>query len=207
MRSFDVQRVVENNKMDQIILDFQAGKPEAYQNIFHLFYQPLCFFLTKMGLDGFVAEEIVHDVFLKLWNKNGDFSELNSLRSFLYVSCKNAALNLLDKKKRLRSKEEGYKYSQDWIDLPVTQQIIYTETIQEIHLAIEKLPHQCQQVIRLLFIEGYTPQEVADELGITNSTVYNQKMRGVQLLRNILNRDQLFVFMFLIADVAYRISK
>ncbi|WP_240466479.1 RNA polymerase sigma factor [Sphingobacterium luzhongxinii] len=195
--------VVENNKMDQMVLDFQAGKPEAYQAVFHLFYQPLCLFLTKMGLDSFVVEEIVHDNFLKLWNKSGDFFELGSLRSFLYVSCKNAALNLLDKEKRLRVKEESYKYSQEWVDLPVTQQIIYTETIQELHAAIDRLPDQCQKVIHLLFVEGYTPQEVADQLEVSTSTVYNQKMRGVQLLRSILNKDQLFVFMLLFADVIH----
>lgn len=190
-----------------MLLDFQAGKPEAYQGIFRLFYQPLCLFLVKMGLDRFVAEEIVHDTFLKLWNKNRDFSEINGLRSFLYVSCKNAALNLLDKAKRLRVKEEGYQYSQEWVDLPVTQQIIYAETIQEVHRAIEKLPDQCQKVIRLLFVEGYTPQEVADELGITSSTVYNQKMRGVQLLRGILNKDQLFVFMLVFGEIIHSVSK
>ncbi|MBL1408903.1 RNA polymerase sigma factor [Sphingobacterium faecale] len=189
--------------MNQVVVDFQAGNPEAYQHIFHLFYRPLCLFLSKMGLNSFVTEEIVHDTFLKLWNKSADFSEINSLRSFLYVSCKNAALNLLDKEKRLRIKEEGYQHSQDWVDFPVTQQIIYMETIQEIHQAIGTLPDQCQKVIQLLFIEGYTPQEVADELGISSSTVYNQKMRGVQLLRNVLNKDQLFVFTLLFADILY----
>lgn len=202
-----MQLVIEVNKMDQMVSDFRAGKPEAYQDIFYLFYQPLCLFLAKMGLDNFVAEEIVHDSFLKLWNRNGDFSELHSIRSFLYVSCKNAALNLLDKEKRQRVKAEGYQYSLEWFDVPVTQQMIYTETIQEVHLAIEKLPEQCQNVIRLLFVEGYTPQEVADELGITSSTVYNQKMRGIQLLRNLLNKDQLFVFMLVFGEIIHSVSK
>lgn len=197
-----MQQVIGSNKEHQVVLDFQAGKPDAYRKIFHLFYQPLCLFLSKMGLDSFVAEEIVHDTFLKLWDKNADFQELSGLRSFLYVACKNAALNLLDKEKRQRLKEADYQHTQDWVDLPVTQQIIYTEVIQELHAAIDKLPDQCQKVMRLLFVEGCTPQEVADRLGVTNSTVYNQKMRGVQLLRSLLDKDQLFVFMLVVAGVA-----
>lgn len=192
-----MQQLVGSHKEHQVVLDLQAGKPEAYQQIFHLFYQPLCLFLSKMGLDRFVAEEIVHDTFLKVWNRALDFQDLSALRSFLYVTCKNAALNLLDKEKRQRLREADYKHTQEWVDLPVTQQIIYTEVLQELHKAIDQLPDQCQKVMRLLFVEGYTPQEVADQLGLTTSTVYNQKMRGVQLLRNVLDKDQLFVFILL----------
>lgn len=189
--------------MDQLILDFQRGNSEAYRELFHLFYQPLFLFLSKMGMDSFITEEIIHDTFLKLWNKSADFSEMSGLRSFLYVSCKNAALNVLDKKRRLREKEEGYSLVQDWVEMPVTQQIVYSETIQAIHAAIQRLPDQCQKVMRGLFVDGMTAQEVAIALRISDSTVYNQKMRGVKLLRDILDKNQFYIFMLFVTDVAY----
>lgn len=193
---------MEANK--NIVFDmnnFRLGKLDAYQQIFHLYYTPLCLFLTKMNVDAFVAEEIVQDAFLKVWDKRQDFEELHSLRSFLYITCKNAALNLLDKEKRSKQHENTYEQSQIWVELPISQQIIYSEVIVEIHTAIDQLPEQCKKVMQCLFVEGLSPSETADELGLSASTIYNQKMRGVKLLKELLSKDQLFVFLLLFWEI------
>ncbi|WP_224071877.1 sigma factor [Arachidicoccus terrestris] len=60
----------------------------------------MCFYLEKMQLDPFIIEEIVQDVFLKLWEKRTDFDHVLRLRGFLYTCCRNAALNHIEKEKR-----------------------------------------------------------------------------------------------------------
>ncbi len=190
-----MELIAEAKGDDQIYLGFIAGNRNAYQQLFGRYYRPLCLFLSKMGLDSFLVEEIVQDIFLKVWDRRTDFPNLPTIRSFLFISCKNAALNAFDKEKRLKSKAAKFVDDQDWVELPITQQIIYSETIQAIHQAIEKLPTQCRKVMQLLFIDGLSTQEVAEEMAITTSTVYNQKQRGIALLKDILSMEQLWLLL------------
>ncbi|MNI38402.1 RNA polymerase sigma factor [compost metagenome] len=76
--------------------------------------------------------------------------------------------------------------------------MIYLETLREVHDAIETLPEQCRHVIYKLVVEDLSPQEVAISLGITTSTVYNQKKRGIELLRQRLRPDQFFCLLLLL---------
>lgn len=193
---------MQTNRKDidevKLLTDFKKGDRKAYQIIFVRFYQPLCLFTYKMGLEYETVEEIVQDVFLKLWDKRADFDHIHAIQSFLFVSCKNTALNSIDKAKRLQKKLDVFSDEQDWVDLPITQQIIYAETVRTIHEAIQQLPAQCRHIMQLLFIEGLSPHEVALQLSITTSTVYNQKRRGVSLLKNVLNPDQLFLLLLIL---------
>lgn len=185
-----MQKVDDHTAKGLVFEGFQQGKRKAYQQLFGFFYHPLCMYLSKMDLDSFLVEEIVQDSFLKLWDRRTDFPNLATARSFLFITSKHAALNALDKLKRQQSKADRYMQEQDWVTLPISQQMIYSETIHAIHQAIDKLPTQCRKVMQLLFVEGYTPQEVAKELTISSSTVYNQKQRGIILLKGMLSIEQ-----------------
>lgn len=187
----------------RLLDDFKLGDRKAYQKIFARFYQPLCLFTKKMGLEYETIEEIVQDVFLKLWGKRADFNHIHAIQSFLFVSCRNAALNHIDKIKRLQEKMNAFSEEQEWIDLPVTQQIIYAETLNAIHHAIQQLPEQCRNIMHALYIDGLTPREIALQLSISTSTVYNQKMRGISLLKNKLNAEQLFLLLWILKEVDF----
>lgn len=186
---------------EQFLMEqFKRGETAAFEIIFKRNYPALCLFLQKMGVDTFPAEEMLNDLFLKLWDKCADFDSLEGIRGFLYISSKNAALNHFDKLKRLQKREEHYLAQQDqWTSFPVQQQIIYLETLKTIEQVIGQLPDQCQQVMQLMFIEGLTPQEVADQLNIARGTVYNQKARGLSFLKEKLSLEQ-FLFLLLFFD-------
>ncbi len=65
--------------------------------------------------------------------------------------------------------------------------------------AVDTLPEQCRKVIKMTFEEGKKPKEIALALGITISTVNNQKMRGLNLLKDRLPGDQLSLGLFMLA--------
>jgi len=187
----------EFNKQD-FIESFREGEREGLRFLYKTFYSPMCYFLEKMNLDKVIIEEIVQDVFLKLWERRSDFNHFESIRSFLYTSCRNAALNRIQQQKRSQQLANDYITQLDLIDLPISHQMIYLETLREVHDAIETLPEQCRHVIYKLVVEDLSPQEVAISLGITTSTVYNQKKRGIELLRERLRPDQFFCLLLLL---------
>jgi len=182
---------IDQTDINALILEFQSGKVSAFDQIFNKFYSPLCYFGSRIVQDKFTAEDLVQDIFVKLWHKNEDFDSLETIKSFLYVSVRNACLNYIEKSK-VKAKHANYVISQGQVEEEtILHSIIEAEILREIFDTVDTLPEQCRKVIRMTFEEGKKPKEIADELGITVSTVNNQKMRGLGLLKNRLSDDGL----------------
>lgn len=173
---------------EELLLKFQDGDQQAFNNIFKHFYAALCFFATRLTSDKYAAEEIVQDILYKLWEKHQDFDSLTSIKAFLYISTRNACMNHIDKQQRKQKREmAAFTLNFDELDDPVIIQIIYTEVLNEIRTEINSLPEQCAKIIKMLFEDEMKPKEIANELHITVSTVYNQKMRGISILKKRLS--------------------
>src|SRR3954464_4000949 len=67
--------------------------PDAFAEIYNRFYDPLVLFARKYLFDPFVAEDIVTELFLKYWQKQDQFSSPVAIKSFLYISTRNACIN------------------------------------------------------------------------------------------------------------------
>lgn len=182
---------IDQTHTETFILEFKSGNVTAFDQIFNQFYNPLCYFGNRILQDKFATEDLVQDIFVKLWHKNEDFNSLESIKSFLYVSVRNACLNYLEKAK-VKTKHADYMMAQGQAtEETILHSIIEAEILREIFDTVDTLPEQCRKVIRMTFEEGKKPKEIADELGITVSTVNNQKMRGLGLLKKRLSDDGL----------------
>ena len=168
---------------ERLLLGFKNGNEQAFNQLFTRLYPPLCFFATRLISNSFAAEEICQDIFFTLWKKSADFTHFKSLKAFLYVSTKNACLNHLDKEHRKVKKLKQVQQQEEVMDEPHIREMIYAEVLNEVRCEMARLPEQCAKVIKMLFEEDMKPQEIADELKITVSTVYNQKLRGIALLK------------------------
>lgn len=123
------------------------------------------------------------------------------MKTFLYRTARNICLNWLQQEKRIASKVTGYHYSSDKVQAPVTHAIINAEVARQLHLALESLPNQCGRIFRMLYIEGKSPKQVAEELKLSISTVYNQQAYGLSLLRKRLGN--LFSYLVLFGSPAF----
>lgn len=170
----------------ELLLRLKSGDQQAFELIFKKFYGALCFFSTRLTSDRAAAEEIVQDILLKLWNKRSDFNQFNELKAFLYISTRNACLNYLDKENRKLRRFKTLDIKEA-LEPGIVNEIIYTEVLREISTEISLLPEQCGKIIRMIFEEELKPREIAEKLHITVSTVYNQKMRGLSILKKRLS--------------------
>src|ERR1700755_1765144 len=73
---------------------------KAYKELFTTLYSPLFLFAKSMVKSKESAEEIVSDVFIRIWEKRRDLEKIENLKVYLYVSIRNAALNHLHLQKR-----------------------------------------------------------------------------------------------------------
>lgn len=132
------------------------------------------------------AEEIVHDVFVNIWNKADKINISQSLKSYVAKSVVNTALNHLKKEKTDSQKHEKYS---EWSigDLTPESDVADKELLfVKLEKALELLPPQCKKVMMMSRFEKLKQQEIADQLNISIKTVKNHLTFGFAKIRTIL---------------------
>jgi RNA polymerase sigma-70 factor (family 1) len=137
------------------------------------------------------AEDVVHDVFLQLWQRRGDMDTSRNLRGYLYTATYNAALNRLQRDKRVAgdSKTDESLTSVLSESLPVDEQLATNERDTQIRHAVAQLPERIRQVAILRWAHDLTRSEIAATLGTSEKTVANQLQRAKELLKMLLKPD------------------
>ena len=173
----------DNKLHDDPFDNFKKGDPRALQVIFKQFYGPLCLFAERMLRDRPAAEDIVGDTFLKLWNRHTDFENLQNIKAFLYITTRNASLNMLKQMQRESLSKKQLAYLSGDKEGFILNEMVRAEVLREINREIENLPEQCRKIFKMSFFDGKKNQEIASMLEISVHTVKNQKARAIQLLR------------------------
>ena len=154
----------------------------AFEALFRQYYPSMCVIAGKLVANREVAEDIVQDVFIRLWEKKAEYDKIPDFRTFLYVAVRNLCYNYL------RDKNKTIDFSQ--IELPDKQlsfqeQLIQEETYRLISNAIAELPVQSGKIMRLA-LEGKQNKEISEILGIAVTTVKTLKYNALKMLKNSL---------------------
>lgn len=147
----------------------------AYKELFIAYYKPLQQFAYSFIKSEEQAEEIVSDVFLKIWEKRANLESIHNLKVYLYVSIKNTALKYLLKQKR------QVAISLDELDIELEasnwtpeELILTTEMLRKIEEAINDLPPRCKIIFKLIKEDQLRYKEVAEILNVSVKTIDNQ---------------------------------
>lgn len=187
--------------MDRLALQVKNGDETAFKSIFDLFNKRLLYMAKEIVPDPALAEDIVQDAFIKLWDRRKNFNDIMSIKAFLYLCVKNSCRNEYKHAKVV----DKYLSRQQ---MPVEEHIVVSKMIEaevfnELHKAIEKLPNGCKDVIYLGYFAEMSNQEVADELNISINTVKTQKLRALRSLRTFL-RDLSPGLLLLVTEICYK---
>ena len=161
----------------------QQKIPE-FEKVFHLFNPALVFFARRLVNDAAIAQDIVTEVFVKLWQKQADFKTVYSAKAFLYISTRNACLNHNQQVQyQTRIRETTRQQSND-IETGDMNEVIHAEVLQQVYNIVNGLPEKCKEVMLLSYTKGLDCHEIARQMRLSVHTVRNQKNRGVHLIRN-----------------------
>ncbi|KKX51291.1 MULTISPECIES: RNA polymerase sigma factor [Sphingobacterium] len=183
----------------QLIDSLKGDDQTGFVIIYHRFYKQLFFFILKYIKEADVAEEIVADVFVKVWNRRMDFPTMENLRAFVYISAKNASLNTI-RAKRSKGIHESLSDYEDLLvdDKDAFSNLIHAELVHAIFTEVEKLPEKQKEVFNLTFLEDKTVEEIAEELAMSPSAVYTNRSRAINTIRHLLKtKNTLALFAFL----------
>jgi RNA polymerase sigma-70 factor (ECF subfamily) len=174
--------------LDQDINDatalFQRGEERGFVFFFNSLYKPLLYYAYRILNDKPAAEDIVEDSFIKIWERHSSFSHHQVIKTWLYTTVRNACINKL-KQEEIKEKHKdiiAYQNRNAYQESPL-RGIAISEIITQVHTAIGVLPKECKKIFEMLYIDGKSTRQIADELGLSISTVKNQKARGLGILR------------------------
>jgi RNA polymerase sigma-70 factor (ECF subfamily) len=170
-----------NNKKDGILLA-RADSSVVFENVFRSHYQKLHLYACTIVKDAATAEEIVQNVFYKLWEKRNKLQVQKSLAAYLYRSVHNESLNFL-KHEKVRAAHNKYVRSVNSEEGNSTDPMHLRELQQNIDLALNNLPQQCRTIFQLSRFENLKYNEIAAQLNISVKTVENQMGKALRLLR------------------------
>lgn len=153
----------------------------AFAEFYTQFFQKLLLTSDRHVKDIFVAEEIVQDIFLRIWENPNDLMEVRSLKAYLYRSVTNASINYVNRKRNIALHHQ--KIADETTEEQIDEMDSENEMIVILHQEINKLPAQCQKVFKLNRFEHLKYKEIAQRLNISEKTVENHISAALRALR------------------------
>jgi len=166
-----------------------------FEKLFRDYFTPLVWYSMKVVKDRDTAREIVHSVFVKLWENIETIDFSKPVKPYLYTSVHNRSLNYLRDHKKFTGEEnigtESFVQNSDTLETAETEEAIYR--------AIADLPDKTRTIFEMSRFESKKYQEIANELKISVKTVEARMSEALKILRVKLS-DYIKIFIFLISD-------
>ncbi|MCK0146478.1 RNA polymerase sigma-70 factor [Arenibacter sp. F26102] len=171
---------MENHKNLFLAQRLISGDPKAYDLLMDSYYQNLCAYAQSLCNDHDFAEDIVQNVFVKIWVKRKKINPDLSIKSYLYKSVYNEFINQYRKNKPVIYLEKKYFEA---IDLVVDIEPEELDNlIQLMNAEIENLPSKCREIFLMNKKEGLTHTEISEYLNISIKTVEGHITRAFKIL-------------------------
>jgi RNA polymerase sigma-70 factor (ECF subfamily) len=160
----------------------------AFEQLFRKFRPGLVAFATSIIGRSNDAEELVHDVFIAIWNRESNDLDPNGIKSYLFTSVKNRCLNFI-KKSKLDVTDINDESPVFDANVNAHTSMVAKESEKRIHLLIDQLPKKCKQVFLMSRIYELSYKEIAEILEITPKTVENQISIALKFLKENFNKN------------------
>jgi RNA polymerase sigma-70 factor (ECF subfamily) len=173
----------------------QHDDEHAFSTLFREYYERLYLFAGRFVKDPQIAENVVQDVFVKLWINKNEIAITHNIKAYLYTAVKNHALNYIKQDKRLIPLEESLESTEAGNASP-EEDFINDEHLKAIHKAVEDLPEQCRKIYQMKKYDDLSYKEISEVLGISINTVKTQMRRALKSLLIKLAYLRLIIFFF-----------
>ena len=179
----------------------KKGDMAAFDAIYNKYCQKLHHFVLRYVKQNQIAEEIVQEVFIKVWESRSKINLYSSFESFLFTITYNATISLLRKKLREDKSLEYLKSLQNVNNaIPVVDEIYFKELTEKVQALIQQLTPRQKEIFHLSREEGLTHKKIAEKLGISENTVKNHLVTTLNFLKSHIDNDlmvsALFFFLF-----------
>lgn len=185
-----LMKFFEETELQHVLLQLKQGYEPAFNSLYLTYSKAIYKKINRIVKDESVADELLQDLFLKIWEKRESINTDQSFTAFIYTVANNLVYDYLrkvSKDKRLHSRllinaVDYYLHTEELL--------IEKETAKIIDAAIGQLSESRRNVFKLCKIEGKTYQEAATILGITVATVNSHMVNSIKSIKAYLYKNQ-----------------
>lgn len=167
----------------ELISLLESRDESAFELVFKTHFRGLHGYACSILKDEVVAEEMVQNVFFKLWERTENLSIHGSLGAYLYRAVNNESLNYLKHQKVKAAHGLFVSYRNDGQAESASGKLQMKELEARLHSALNDLPEQCRTIFQLSRFEELRYREIAEQLGLSIKTVENQMGKALKILR------------------------
>ncbi|MDR6782384.1 RNA polymerase sigma-70 factor (family 1) [Pedobacter africanus] len=183
-------KLLEADELQNLLLQLKQGQEPAFNTLYLSYSKLLYKKINRVVKDESVAEELLQDLFLKVWEKRPQIDPAQSFISFLHTVANNLVYDYFrkvakDKRLQARLLINAVDYY-----MQTEEALIGKETSALIQHAINHLSESRRKVFILCKIEGKSYQEAADTLGISVATVNSHMVNSIRFIKEYLYKNQ-----------------
>ncbi len=169
----------KNNSNELLFEEIQNSDAKAFEQLFNMHYLHLVAFANTFLHDIDNAENIVQNIFVKLWENREEY-KIQSITGYLMVAVRNSCHNEIKRQQHQRT----YELNND--NQEIIEHVNYSDSgvMNKINAIINQLPEQRKKIFKLNRLEGLKYREIAEKLNISQKTVETQMGKALKFLRD-----------------------
>lgn len=164
----------------------RSGDNDVYEELYHRYHKRLYGFAFNYLKSHELAEDAVHDTFIKLWENRRTVH--SNIKGYLFTSLRNYVLNMVRNKKRKILKHIQIEQQRKNSENKTEDVVIYSEYQKILARGIEKLPDGKREIFRLKAVQELSNREIAGRLNISVHTVKSQYYEASKFIREYLGK-------------------
>ena len=174
---------------NEIIRRIRQGDVKQFESLFRSSYVSLVRYAKTFVKDHDTAEEIVQDLFFRLWNDKKNFKIETSLNGYLFRAVHNRCLHLIEHKKVVEKHARELSYRQEENVENPSETVQYSELQSIIVRTLERLPERCGRIFCMNRFEGLKYAEIADKMSVSVKTIEAEMGKALKEFRKALKEQ------------------
>ncbi len=184
-----------NDQFDEprLLISLQKGNIEAFEKLYYLYVKKLYGNILRMVKSTEAAEEILQELFQRVWERRETLDANKSFKSYLFTIARHLIYDFLHVQARQRGIEAHLVEKSTSLYQPIDDEMAFKETRALIAKGIRQLPPQRRRVYVLCKIKGKSYEDVSRILGISTSTISDHIVKATKSLKSLYLSEQAFL--------------
>lgn len=181
------------NDIDRFLEGLGNKDVTAFKQVYQRYYKPMVLFAMRFVEDQQVAEDVVEDVIVAVWENGKVFESKLMFEGYIYNSVRNKCINVLRHSNAHARYECEMKALEDGFHIDIEDADAFEMQYVRLFEAMDELPNRCREVLEL-YIEGLSNADIAERLALSIETVKTHRKRALAMLRERLQNVVLLLF-------------
>ena len=195
-----------NYNEPELIRGLAAGSATAFDSLYHRYYEPVRSNIFKVVRNEEVTDDLLQDVFSRLWEKRESFANYKGIGGWLFVSSYNRSINFLHRQTVEKTYQNSLRLTKPYEE-SLEDEARFEKQLRLLEAAIEQMPPQRKKVFELVRFGGRSYEQAARELSISKNTVKEHLARATESITSFVKNnspdpDMLALIFFLLSAPA-----